>query len=79
MRIALYCIDLLFRIFYSPVKSYDSKGRMVAVYWLCMPLTFLSLAASNILIGILADIGKTKVDIGFIFFVSLSIIILIFG
>jgi hypothetical protein len=48
-------LKFLFRIFYSPLKSYGDKGRSVAIYWLSMPLVFLSVAVFNTLIGLLGN------------------------
>jgi hypothetical protein len=42
-------LDILFKIYFSPLKSYEIKGRLVATYWLCMPLGFISLGMFNAL------------------------------
>ncbi len=40
-------LDILFKIYFSPLKSFGVKGRLVATYWLCMPLAFVSLGIFN--------------------------------
>ena len=55
MSAMMILLSFLFRIFYSPLKSYGDKGRSVAIYWLSMPMVFLSVAIFNAIVGFLGN------------------------
>jgi hypothetical protein len=55
IKMVMSLLNFLFRMFYSPLKSYGDKGRSVAIYWLSMPLVFLSVAVFNTIIGLLGS------------------------
>lgn len=74
-------LDFLFKICYAPLQSQEGKGKLVATYWLSMPLAFFLMGLTNILKHLLSPILYFRISpigmsiLGF-GFATISIVVL---